>query len=140
MSDYIDISFLGDKDLQRKLNRLAIQSQRKVVRPAMRKSMRPVLKSAQALVPVESGRLRDSLHQKQRTIKGITRAYVATGTREALGIAADEKGFYPAVIEYGSRNHPERSYLRRALHENKNSVLNDLSDHIARGIEREAKK
>lgn len=142
MSDFIDISFLGDKELQRKLKRLEIQTQRKIVRAEMRKSMKQVKDRAQALVPVDTGNLRRSIHQKQRTKRGITRAFVATGTREQLGIPANERGYYPASIEFGARSIgiEENSYLRRALNENKASVLKDMADGVGKGIEREAKK
>lgn len=140
MSDFIDITFLGDAELQRKLKRIAIQAQRKVVRAALRKSMKQVKDRAQALVPVDSGRLRDSIHQKSRTKRGISRAFVATGTRVQLGIPSDAKGFYPAVIEYGTRTRSPRSYLRRALQEKKSAVLSKAASDIGAGIEREAKK
>lgn len=140
MSDYIDISFLGDAELQRKLKRIALQAQRKVVRAALRKSMRQVKERAQALVPVDSGRLRDSIHQKSRTKRGISRAFVATGTRQELGIPSDAKGFYPAVIEYGTRTRSPQSYLRRALQEKRSAVLSKAASDIGAGIEREAKK
>lgn len=140
MSDYIDISFLGDAELQRKLKRIALQAQRKVVRAALRKSMKQVKERAQALVPVDSGRLRDSIHQKSRTKRGISRAFVATGTRQELGIPSDAKGFYPAVIEYGTRTRSPQSYLRRALQEKRSAVLSKAASDIGAGIEREAKK
>lgn len=140
MSDYIDITFLGDKKLQAKLARLAIQSQRKIVRTAMRKAMKPVKERAQALVPVDSGALRDSIRQKSRTKRGISRAFVSTGTREELGIPSDAKGFYPAVIEYGTRTRPAKPYLRRALQEKRTGVLSEMAADVGRAIEREAKK
>lgn len=140
MTDFIDISFVGDDDLQRQLKRIAIQAQRKIVRAAMRKSMKSVKERAQALVPVDSGRLRDSIHQKSRTKRGITRVFVSTGTRQELGIPSDAKGFYPAVIEYGTRTRAAYSYLRRALHEKRGTVLKAVASDIGKGIEREAKK
>ncbi|MBT8046401.1 MAG: HK97 gp10 family phage protein [Pontiella sp.] len=141
MSDYIDIRFLGDKDLQRKLKRLEIKTQRAIVRPSMKKSMVQVKDKAQELAPVKTGKLRDSIKQgRQRTRRGITRASVVTGTRQELGIAPDARGFYPAAHEYGSKNQPARSYLRRALSELKGQVLGQLADLIGKGIEREAKK
>jgi len=140
MSDYIDITFLGDAELQRKLKRIAFQAQRKIVRAALRKSMKQVKDRAQALVPVDSGLLRNSIHQKSRTKRGISRAFVATGTREQLGIPSDAKGYYPAVIEYGTRTRAPKSYLRRALQEKKSAVLSKAASDIGAGIEREGRK
>ena len=140
MSDYIDITFLGDAELQRKLKRIAFQAQRKIVRAALRKSMKQVKDRAQALVPVDSGLLRNSIHQKSRTKRGISRAFVATGTRDQLGIPSDAKGYYPAVIEYGTRTRAPKSYLRRALQEKKSAVLSKAASDIGAGIEREGRK
>ena len=140
MSDYIDITFLGDAELQRKLKRIAFQAQRKIVRAALRKSMKQVKDRAQALVPVDSGLLRNSIHQKSRTKRGISRAYVATGTREQLGIPSDAKAYYPAVIEYGTRTRAPKSYLRRALQEKKSAVISKAAADIGAGIEREGRK
>lgn len=140
MTDYIDVSMFGDKKLQRKLGRLVIQTQRKIVRGAMRKSMKPVKDRAQSLAPVKTSRLRNSIHQKQRTKKGITRAFVSTGTREDLGIKPNAKGYYPAVIEYGTRTQAAKSYLRRALGEMKTKVINTAGRLIGDGIEKEARR
>lgn len=140
MSDFVDISFTGDKALQRKLSRVVLQAQRKIVRAAMRKAMKSVKDRAQALVPVDTGELRNSIRQFSRTKRGISRAYVATGTREELGIPADEKGFYPAVIEYGTRTRPAHSFLRRALQEKRREVISKASDEIGKGITREARR
>ena len=140
MSDYIDITFLGDAELQRKLKRIAFQAQRKIVRAALRKSMKQVKDRAQALVPVDSGLLRNSIHQKSRTKRGISRAYVATGTREQLGIPPAAKGYYPAFIEYGTRTRAPKSYLRRALQEKKSAVISKAAADIGAGIEREGRK
>ena len=140
MTDFIDISFIGDAKLQRKLKQIALQAQRKIVRAALRKSMKQVKDRAKSLVPVDSGKLRDSIHQKSRTKRGISRAFVATGTRDQLGIPSDAKGFYPAVIEYGTRTRAPRSFLRRALQEKRSDVLSKAAADIGAGIEREATK
>ena len=140
MSDFIDISFVGGWELQQKLKRLEIQLQRKIVRGAMRKAMKPVLASAKSFVAVDQGWLKSSLHIKSRTRKGRTKVYVATGTREDLGIPSDAKGYYPAVLEYGTRTRAPQSYLRRAMAQHKTDVISNMRSDIGAGIEREAKK
>lgn len=142
MTDFIDIKFLGERKLQQKLRKLDIKLQRKIVRGAMRKAMRPVLTAARNKVPYDKGWLKGSLHIKSRTKKGITRIYVATGTREKLGIGPDVKGFYPAVLEYGTRANRgiASPYLRPAISENKEYVLSLMRRGIANGIERELRR
>jgi HK97 gp10 family phage protein len=138
MTDFIDISFLGEQRLQRQLRALDIKLQRKIVRGAMRKAMRPVLKAARNKVPFDQGWLKSSLHIKSRTRKGVTKLYVATGTREKLQIDADEKAFYPAVLEFGTFENRAiaKPYLRPAITENKTQVIEIMRKDIAKGIER----
>lgn len=140
MTDYIDVSFIGDKKLERKLKRMALATQRKIVRAGINKAMKQVKDRAKELVPVDTGKLRDSIKQKRRTRRGISRAMVVTGTREELGIGANERGFYPAVLEYGTRDRTARPYLRAALAEKSGQVIDDAAAHIKQGIEDVAKK
>ena len=139
-ADFIDISYLGDKKLQRKLNRMVIQAQRKIVRKAMREAMKPVVTVAKGYAPIDTGRLKRSLKLRSKTRRGNTSIRIVTGTREQLGIDPNAKGFYPAAIEYGSKNQAPRSYLRRAITERRNLVLDDMGQAINLGLIREGRK
>lgn len=144
MSDKVDISMVGNKELERKLHRLDIQLQRKIVRGSMRKAMRQVRDEARNLAPVRTGRLQRSIKQQQRTRRGVTRASIVTGERRELGIPANARGYYPAALEYGYRRNgrhiPGRSFMRRALYSKRSGVLRDLADDINRGIMREVRR
>lgn len=145
MTDYIDISFLGDKELQRKLKQIEIKAERKIVRSAISKAMKQVKDRAKELAPVNLGRLKASIKQQSRTKRGISRAKVVTGTREELGVDDNQKGFYPAAIEYGYKTSsgkviPAKPFMRRAITEKQDSVMKETRDRIAQGIEREAKR
>lgn len=139
MSDKVDISMIGDKDLERKLQRLDIQLQRSIVRTSMRQAMRQVRDEARNLVDVNTGRLRKSIKQKQRTRRGVTRSQIVTGTRGELGIPASARGYYPAALEYGykraGRHIAPRSFMRRALYNKKSRVLAEMAAHIRRKID-----
>ena len=65
---------------------------------------------------------------------------LAAERRSELGISENAKGYYPAVLEYGSKNNPAYPYLRPALAEKAASVIKDASQAIASGVEREAKR
>lgn len=137
MSDFIDISILGDKKLQRKLRRLELAIQKKIVRQSINRAMLPVRNKAKQYVPVDSGRLRDSIKRVSRTRRGKASARVVTGTRAELGIPSDAKGYYPAAIEYGTRKQSAQSFLRRAMTELKNSTLRKTSEFIDQYIRKE---
>lgn len=140
MPNMIDIRLLGAKDLQRKLNRLELKTGKKIVRRALRKGGRPVLATAIAGCPVKTGRLKKSLVLKARKPhRGYFGVEVRTGTREELGIAPDDKSFYPASVEYGHGNVPAHPYLRPAMDANRERAKGIITRHIRAGIVAEAR-
>lgn len=146
MSDrFIDISITGDKELQKKLARLDFALQRTIVRQSARLAMKPVKDRAQSLVPVDSGQLKQSIKVMSKTRRGISRISVVTGTRPELGIDPDQKGYYPAALEFGykalnGRFIAPKSFLRKALSDLQESVKNDLGQKINAKILRKVKK
>jgi HK97 gp10 family phage protein len=130
----------GLKELNEKLLTLEPKLQRKTLGKALREAGKPVLAESKRLVAVDTGTLRDALKLRS---KGPSRkrphrqsVSVATPTRKALKMAADEKGYYPAVVEYGAagRNIPARPYLRPALSNKQNEALNALKTELAKGV------
>ncbi len=140
MGKFIDISLMGDRKLQRKLKRLPIVVQRKIVRHALREAARPVLATAKALVPVDTGRLKKSLKIRSAGKRGQAGIVVRTGTRAELGIPEDAKYFYPAALEFGHGNVPAYPFLRPALDQNRPRALKIIARELGAGIEREAVK
>lgn len=137
---FLDISFLGDKELSRKLARLELKVQRKIVKDAMRAAAEPVLQAAKALAPVLTGKMRDSLrirvlagrHMASGKLRGIAGAVVETGKRSQLGIAEDDPYFYPAVVEYR-----HKSFLRAGLDQARGQAFATAAREIRAGILRE---
>lgn len=147
MAKTIDIRVLGDRELQRKLNRVVDKVQKKIVRHALREGGRPVLANAQAKVPTGEGRLKASLKLRaRRARRGEFGVEVRTGTRQELGIPASATGYYPASIEYGWTHArsglpiPARSYMRAAADEQRVRALGIIGREIGRGIEMEARR
>lgn len=134
MTDFVDISMLGDKKLQRKLKKIEIQAQRKYVRAGMRKGMTPVKNKAKTLAPIDRGRLRNSIKIRSKSKGGISTVRVTTGTRKDLGIPGYVRWFYPAAIEYGYRKngryYPARSFMRKALSDLRHTVIKKTGEHI----------
>ena len=115
LTQSIDLSLLGDKRLERQLKRLPVIAQRKVVRRAMRDAARPVLAEAQRLCPVDSGAMRASLKIRAAGAKAGMGVVVQTGSREELGIPADQPFYYPFAVEYGHRNAAAHPFMRPAM-------------------------
>jgi len=116
MARRIDLSLLGDKRLERQLKRLPVIAQRKVVRRAMREAARPVQAEAERLAPRgETGRMAATIKIKAAKGKAGLGVVVQTGTREELGIAADDPYYYPFAVEYGHGDVPAHPFMRPAM-------------------------
>lgn len=134
-SQSVDISLLGDAALQRKLARLDTAIQKKIVASAIRKAAKPVLAEAKRLAPVKTGKLRDNIHiGALRARKGSFGTVVQTGRREQMGIPADSKWYYPAIVEYGHGNVPPKSFMREAMNSQTPRCIAIIADEIKAGI------
>lgn len=147
MAKGVDVSLLliGEKGLQRKLDRLAPALQRRIVRKAAREAGRPILATAKTLCPVGLGapgrkHLRDTLKMRAVKSRSSIGVKVQTGTREELGIDPGDPYFWPAALEFGHDNVPAHSYLRAAMDQNRATSLGIMSREIGAGITREAKR
>ena len=123
---FIDISVLGDKELQNSLKKLDIKLQKKIFKKAVRDAAKPILANAKSLVPVDTGKLKESIKLKTGTgRRGTVGVRIETGTRADLGINADDVYFYPTVIEYNNT-----SYLRAAIDKNPEAVKRQIGRNI----------
>lgn len=154
-SPIIDISMIGDKELERKLAKLATPaSQKRAVRPALRKSTKRLKAHVVAnlsglVVQPDTGRwLRAAIAAKVKAIKrsrGEIGTAFAMPTREALGIAPGDESYYPASVEYGhpapGREHASaKAPIRQAVNSHAREELFRIGRDIGKGIEKEAKK
>lgn len=137
----VDISVLGERELERKLAKLTAGVQRKIVRRALRDAAKPIRDAAKSRAPVKSGRLRRNIKvrsmRRSRVRLGVL---VRTGTRDEMGIPSDSPWYYPAIIEYGYENVPANPFLRGALDSNRQKALRIISDSVLGGINREARR
>lgn len=134
-----DIRLLGDEELTRNLKRLDHEIQKKIAKRALREGAKPMLETAKSLVPVRTGRLRDSLKIKSYTASrgGYITADVKPGKREELGISKDDKHYYPSVLEFGDKRRgiQPKPYLRPAFDANKSRSLSIVKAIFKAGIE-----
>lgn len=119
----------------------------KILIPAVREALKPVLIQAKANAPKDSGDLTRSLivearrpTSRDRRSKYVTRtdtviAAVTTASGKKLakmGIKSDARAI---AQEFGTANHPAQPYLRPALESNAQSTVTRLGEILARRIE-----
>lgn len=152
----IDISLLGNKELERALSQLPDRIQRKVVRQSLRKSAKRVntyvVRNLSGIpVSPDSGKwLAAQAAQKPKAAKRSRRGVrieVGYPTREELGVPAKAKYFYPTAVEYGTHKTrkgrgplPAFAPVRRAVNENTDKEHRLMAAEIGKGIEREARR
>jgi HK97 gp10 family phage protein len=132
-----DISLLGFGHLLDSFSKLDTAIQGKILRVALRAGGNWVLKESKRLCPIRSGKLKRSL--KLRAMKrrrGRVGYRIMTGTREELGISEDDKGYYPAMVELGTRKMPAKSYLRAAVKNTEDVVFSIINDRISKGVQK----
>jgi len=120
----------------------------KILIPAVRESMKPVLAKARADAPVDTGGLKRSLQVEARrpnrkdkrskyiasTDTVISLVTTAPGKKLAkLGIKSDARAI---AQEFGTAKHPAHPYLRSALESQSTSVVNNLAGILARRIDK----
>lgn len=144
----VDISMLGDKELQRKLNRLASPRAKAVVRAALRKGakrakQRVIANLSGAPVQVRTGELRAAFANakiRSERMRGAIRLGVTLPTRAELGIAAGDKFYYPYAVEYGHSGAPAYPFIRPAVDDHEAEEVAAIGRDIGAGIEKEARR
>lgn len=148
----VTIKLEGIGDVDRALKALEDEfgdkmARSKVLIPAVREALKPVLIQAKANAPKDSGDLTRSLivearrpTSRDRRSKYVTRtdtviAAVTTASGKKLakmGIKSDARAI---AQEFGTANHPAQPYLRPALESNAQSTVTRLGEILARRIE-----
>jgi HK97 gp10 family phage protein len=120
----------------------------KILIPAVREAMKPVLAKARAGAPEDTGGLKRSLQVEARrpnrkdkrskyianTDTVISLVTTAPGKKLAkLGIKSDARAI---AQEFGTAKHPAHPYLRVALESQSTSVVNNLAGILARRIDK----
>ena len=138
---FVDIEMIGDKELERDLKKFDEKNQRRIARAGLKKGAEPTLALAKALVPKDKGLLAAALDiRPARGRRNQIGVEISTGTREQLQIDDDDEFYYPAVVEYGSRNVPARSFLRSSFDQTEEQVIAVAGEHMAKNIVRTLKR
>ena len=128
------------------LNDLAGSINRKVIKGATGKAMKPVVKSAKEILRPHdrTGQLRKSIGIKQKKYPaGII--WTGVGPRSGFKIETEEFGpvnpvNYAHLIEFGNDRFRPRPFLRPALDKNRSRINGIMQSELRKGIVRETNK
>lgn len=141
----VDISLVGDEQVAAALGKLPGKVQKKLVRKAMRPPGKVILQKVKAATPVRHGVLRKSLK-----LRALKRSRFRMGmmiplpTRDALGISATARSYYPTALEYGWKDryghqHPARSYIRGPVNANQAWYVRQVGRGTGKLVDEEMK-
>lgn len=130
-----DVSILGDRELAARFRSLDRKVGGKVLRPALRLAAKRIRDVARARAPQLTGRTAAGIRVKGSSKRGRLAVQVVTGTREAMGIPADAKYYYPAAVELGTERMDALPFLRPALDENRAAALGIIRSESWRRLE-----
>lgn len=137
----IDITVLGDREIERALTRLPEREAPKIVRRAFRDSAKRLRPKIAAATPVDTGRLKRGMAAaKVRSAarkRGEIKVGVVMPTREELGIPPGATAYYPYVLEYGSATlgRPPLRFVRGTVDANRESEWRQIGRDIGRHME-----
>lgn len=98
----LDVKVMGLAELELALNQLPDKLAKNVARAALRAGAKPILEEARRLVPVRSGKLRDTLRITTSMKGGTPRAFIKAGPG---GTKKFKKIYYAHMIERGTAKH-----------------------------------
>lgn len=141
------VSITGLKELEKALAELPQSTGRSVLRRTGIKALAVVISAAKANVPVDEGKLRDSLRVTTRLSerqRRVHRRLVADGKASVELFAGAEALPHAHLVEYGTVNMAPRPFMRPAWDEKKHEVLDlikgELGGEITRAAHRLARK
>lgn len=120
----------GIDEIDKALAEMEKKVAKKLLKDAMKASMKPMLAAARAAVPVESGSLKKNI--KLRTAKRSRTSFgfeIGVGEKDYSG-----EQFYGAFQEFGTSRMEPKGFLRRAFDENKDAATQAAIQAIKSGL------
>jgi HK97 gp10 family phage protein len=138
----VSIELHGFKELNDLLASYSDRVAKRLVKGALVKALAPVLQSAKAMCPVSAdgshgkpaGYLRDSLVLKTMPARKRLPGEMRAGLTTRKG-AFESGKYYGGYLEYGTHKMAARPFLRPAIDQNKQQVLDNLKTEILAAIE-----
>jgi HK97 gp10 family phage protein len=137
MAGEVKFDIRGAKEMNELLNKLGPQVASRVADQALRAGAKPIVDEAKRLVPVRSGRLRDSIiAQRQRRTGEDERVILIGFDKDAPGSPSSRAH----LVEFGTARTAAKPFMRPALDSQAANALGEMGKVLARGITREARK
>lgn len=133
----------GLRELEKALGELPRATGKNVLRRVLRTAGEPMVRDAKALVPVASGKLRDSiavatqLSKRQRALYKKMFADDKASVEMFVGVAALP---HAHLQEFGTSRHGPQPFMRPAWDANKNGMLDSIKDELGVEIAKAAKR
>lgn len=127
--------------VERLLRDLGVKLERKIIRSAMRKGMKPMLDATKKNAPVDTGLMRKSLvvralkNKPGRIALRIGFKNVDAIVQKSSKDPKKKRWFYPAVVEYGGKNRTAHPFMRPAFDSNKQQSIDTINKEVRLGIE-----
>lgn len=130
----------GFKEITKALSVLEVNIQKKVLRSAMRKNLKPLLAESKKNAPKVSGDLRKSLRLKAgKRKKHKFSINVMVGKKNFVG-----KTFYGAMVELGTKKMKARHFMKAAFDAKgpaaRDAMMKDIKDQIIVQLKKSKRK
>ncbi len=144
----VDISVLGQRELEKALGNIVAKTQKTIVRGALRKEAKRARSRVASYITrkglVRTGRMLAGYQNAKIASASRSRNLIRLGivdpTRAELGIPANAKHYYPYALEYGKHGKGATPFIRPAIDNHKQKSFSDIGNDIGKGIERAASK
>lgn len=149
----ISLKIEGLKPYLKAMQSLKGSAQRRVLRKAITDATKPVLKTAKAKAPKDSGLLRKSLGRKTVTLKKRATVIGMVGPRTGFkkevtvrrsarkpSVEIRDPNRYAHLVEFGTSHSAARPFLRPAWDANLSKVKTIMTKRMGKEIEIEAAK
>jgi len=139
------IVLTGDKELIRKMQRLAEKTQKRIVQKAMKKGAARVRKAAKRRVPVETGLLKKSLGSKVARRKRDKVVVGIIGPRTGFKKQMPDGSYrnpvrYAHLVELGTKRAGAKPFLRPAFEQERDGAVADIRKKLWEELRKEARK
>ena len=137
----VEIRISGFRELDRALATLPNAVSRRVLKGAIKKSLKPVLADAKPKVPVDSGELERSLAISSKLAESQKADSTAKPGDAVMYMGSTQPdGGHDLLVEFGTVSHVAQPYTRPAWDSNKVQVVKTIGDETWKSLQRLAKR
>jgi len=138
----VSVKFQGLKELDRAINKLPQELQRKAYRSVLSTGARVIAKNAKRHVTVDSGNLKKAIGIKVNAKRGTPVAIIGVKRVTSVNINSKKKTAvnYAKNVEQGTAHTEARPFIRPAVDESANEVLSKMAHGLNRFMDRAVKK